>query len=674
MRQAASRGTDAALLLFLNDRGAVTVWSCVCASALLLLMAVLIDYSRIAAFDHKLEAASQTGVRSVLSAYDETLYERYGLFGRGGSDADGLFASSTALVLDSHAHSAGHKRESRLDILDVHLSSSSVQPAGMLANRDIFRRQVEQEMKVKAPVDLTLELIDKFRPLAGYMKDTAAVVEKMHDAGKIFEQRQQMLEDMLAAQKSASSLVKESGAAAWLPLNGKGGTGDASAGFMTVTDVCSGYAQYLQWIAMDAAAVAAALQEANNTSKGDDKEGKTGNGSTLPTIILHTSEIAAYEKSANEAADRLLGVAAEAQQHFRQLDLALSLLEKARSADEQLNRILSSSSDRDDSVYHLPTSTEGGTSQEPDRSHVQSVMDQVSSLPLGSAWFSDVQVTVEHQRESYRSYAQAAADAVVGIKKSLQGRSHAWIPLLDGYKTELTRTLSGYWNNWVEPGDEWNKLEQKIADTDSYKGQRTEEEKKAASLWQQARKMLTIFDSLSASKEDLEVFQKVGQLFQENMSFNSGENSEAELPLSAGQSSTGGARQAVQQSQNVAGGVFGGIGKLLGSGGERMFAGEYAAQHFSSGDPRKLEKLLFDGGGKEDAAGLTSLDQQELGVHFIRYFRASGQFGGGLRGTVLHEARHPHDGGINPKPWSRSSASDSCHGNGVWAQACSRRF
>ena len=350
-------------MLFLNDKGSVTVWSCVCASALLLLMAVLIDYSRIAAFDHKLEAASQTGVRSVLSAYDETLYERYGLFGRAAAMRTGCspVPMRFCLILIPVPPDTSGSQGWTYWMSNSH--RALFEPAGMLGNRDIFRRQLEQEMKIKAPIDLTLELIDKFRPLAGSMKDTAAAVGKMQDAGTVFEQRQQALEEMLDAQKSASSLVKESRAAAWLPLSGNGGTGDASAELMTVADVCSGYPQYLQWIVMDAAAVAAALQEANNTSKGDDKEGKTGNDSTLPTIILHTAEIAAYEKSANEAADRLLGVATEADQHFRRLDLALTLLEKARSSDEQLKMILSSSSDRDDSVYNLPSSTEGGTSR-----------------------------------------------------------------------------------------------------------------------------------------------------------------------------------------------------------------------------------------------------------------------------------------------------------------------
>ena len=67
-----------------------------------------------------------------------------------------------------------------------------------------------------------------------------------------------------------------------------------------------------------------------------------------------------------------------------------------------------------------------------------------------------------------------------------------------------------------------------------------------------------------------------------------------------------------------------------------MFAGEYAAQHFSSGDPRKLEKLLFDGGEKEDAAGLTSLDKQELEM-FYTVFPTRRKFGSSLRRAVLHE-------------------------------------
>lgn len=70
-------------LLFRED-GAVTIFSVIVLSSLLLFFSLLIDYARIAALHKLTEDAVRSSVRSVLSAYDSALYERYGLFGRGG--------------------------------------------------------------------------------------------------------------------------------------------------------------------------------------------------------------------------------------------------------------------------------------------------------------------------------------------------------------------------------------------------------------------------------------------------------------------------------------------------------------------------------------------------------------------------------------------------------------
>src|SRR5690606_37939579 len=120
-------------------------------------MAVLIDYARIAAFERHAEAAAYAAARSMLSAYDEVLYARYGLFGRGGTDG----AEIAAHVLESNAAASGRSDAFRL--LHIRVEDVHVQTEEMLEQHPILKRQILEEMKYKAPIDLSIEVAAKFR-------------------------------------------------------------------------------------------------------------------------------------------------------------------------------------------------------------------------------------------------------------------------------------------------------------------------------------------------------------------------------------------------------------------------------------------------------------------------------------------------------------------------------
>lgn len=172
-------------------------------SAVLLLMALLIDYSRIAAFQYKLDSLAGSSVRSVLAAYDEPLYERYGLFGRGGTDAAQLAAEALDVSdarggLSDLLPSEKDGLSRRIDLLQLELGEPSAQPALMLGEWPVLRRQIEQEMKIKGPIDLTLELIDKLRPVGGSMKQAAQEIGTLQQSEKVFDKRQSALAEMLS--------------------------------------------------------------------------------------------------------------------------------------------------------------------------------------------------------------------------------------------------------------------------------------------------------------------------------------------------------------------------------------------------------------------------------------------------------------------------------------------
>ncbi len=46
-----------------------------------------------------------------------------------------------------------------------------------LGKYDIFNRQIQEDMKYRAPVDFTLEVINRFKPISDEMKEAAHTVD-----------------------------------------------------------------------------------------------------------------------------------------------------------------------------------------------------------------------------------------------------------------------------------------------------------------------------------------------------------------------------------------------------------------------------------------------------------------------------------------------------------------
>ncbi|MCM3749684.1 hypothetical protein M3223_20230 [Paenibacillus pasadenensis] len=585
--------------------GAVTVWTCMVVSAVLLLMALLIDFSRIAAFRYKLDSAAQSSVRSVLSAYDEQLYERYGLFGRGGSSADELLAQAVAGSLNSSTPS-GESQVRTFDMLKMEVRESSVQPALMLGEWPVLRRQIEQEMKYKGPIDLTIELLDKFRPLQPSMKQTAATVDTIQQAEKIFERRQKALSEMMGQLDAAAALGRETAADKLVPL---AGAGAAAATFKEAAD---GYGSYLAWITMDNAAMDAynaALQTV------------TASVVQPPAFPeLNTQRIQQYEANAGEAASRLLDIAAAADQHQRLTDKAREQFMLAHQEEKALETLANRSSTNAASAPPRTAAREPGASDKSGAPDIGTGVADASSLLLGQSWFDETQQLLESQAERFRLFAADAREAGKRLEGALAKHDPLQIPLLKGDAGDLQERLSLYWQAYIDPGRDMERLKNLVTNTDSSKRQREAEKKKAASLWRQARELLDGFNSLKASAAELELFQKVERLAENNRIFNerllSGGPPQDETSIKQNQEqriqNSSGADEAAAQSQKLGGSVMDGLSSMLGAGGERLLAAEYAARRFTSMDPRRLQTLFAGGMAQSGATELTSIEYQEL--------------------------------------------------------------
>lgn len=119
--------------------------------------AVFIDFARVKLAERESEGAVKTAARSMLSYFDPEM-QNYGLFGFNlpAADSEQLFAK---VLKENLAVPGGFQ------YIDVRpeAKNPSITPVYSLANHTVFKRQVLEEMKYKAPIQFSLEIADKFK-------------------------------------------------------------------------------------------------------------------------------------------------------------------------------------------------------------------------------------------------------------------------------------------------------------------------------------------------------------------------------------------------------------------------------------------------------------------------------------------------------------------------------
>ncbi|SDN82105.1 hypothetical protein SAMN04487897_10537 [Paenibacillus sp. yr247] len=143
-----------------SEKGAVSVYLILIIVPIFLFQAVLIDFARIKLAEKETESAVKAATRSVMSAYDTKL-QAMGLYGLGISQAE-----TEELFLEVFANNlSGHVSPGAFHYVDTRPLDNGmrVTPVYALASHVIFERQVLEDMKIKAPIEYTLEITDKFR-------------------------------------------------------------------------------------------------------------------------------------------------------------------------------------------------------------------------------------------------------------------------------------------------------------------------------------------------------------------------------------------------------------------------------------------------------------------------------------------------------------------------------
>jgi archaellum component FlaC len=170
-----------------RDKGSVSVYLIIVILPIFMFVAVLIDFARVGVAGRESELAVKAGVRSAMSAFDTKL-QAYGLYGLTlpVGDARQLFETAVSGSLPG----AGGT------FLDTTLSAAtaSLQPQVTLGFPDVFRTQVLEEMKYRAPIEFALEATDKLQKSGMAAKLTS---------GQTYEQDANRLEQLIDRRENA---------------------------------------------------------------------------------------------------------------------------------------------------------------------------------------------------------------------------------------------------------------------------------------------------------------------------------------------------------------------------------------------------------------------------------------------------------------------------------------
>mgnify|MGYP000852586152 CR=1 FL=1 len=186
-----------------DARGAVTIFMIVVLAGVFMFTAVFIDYARIAAMQVQAERLTHAILRSVMSAYEPEFQSGYGLFAFGESDPSKLLDISIAENL-------GYTDvENSFNLIPLQIDEPSITMSRPLGQYSVFTQQVQEEMKYKAPIDFTVEVVEKLRGMSAIMKETTQTVDVLNQVRAPYERREKAIDDLIALQKKTSLDVQE---------------------------------------------------------------------------------------------------------------------------------------------------------------------------------------------------------------------------------------------------------------------------------------------------------------------------------------------------------------------------------------------------------------------------------------------------------------------------------
>jgi len=596
--------------------GSVSLYLIAITAAVFFFMAVLIDYARIAAFERQTESAAYAAARSVLSAYDGTLYARYGLFGRGGTDS----AEIAAHVLESHADAS--RRSDRMELLRIRIEEVNVQDEGMLGNHAILKRQILEEMKYKAPIDLATEVAGKFRAVSGAMDEATRTVNHLEEARKLYDRRQRHLLAALGYQQNAAAALSGSGVDGLIPMPS---VGVASQGANTAKGIAAGYPAFAGWVEADRNALEAwrLASEAHSRSGSE--------GPLPPAPPLHTAEIQAYASQARSAAQEIRQASRIASgQHANLLQAARNELDAAETINARIASLSRQAAHSPDSgsgkLANSKTAAVGGSGQPAApamEGEMKSLREATDKLALPTEWFRQYRDEIREQGTALASVDAASAAFQSSVLNALAAPSSARALMLTEQAASLAEAYRYYADRYAGAATVLTARERGIRSGQGADEERAKLEKQAATKMGEARKLLGQIAALPKTSEAIESYRRLEGLYDRNVSWNDAvreaeASADEEVEAWEGAEPSGHSDTYAKGTMNRTDELFGGLAELLGDARDELYLNEYAVHRFVSFQPHHLGVMTAaDKPSGEALAAAIALHNQE--VEYVIY-------------------------------------------------------
>ncbi|MFF2481825.1 hypothetical protein [Paenibacillus sp. NPDC058071] len=572
--------------LSIRREGAVTVFSVMALASLLLFSSVLIDYARLATLNKMTEDAARAGTRSVLSAFDDGLYERYGLFGRGGTDGEELFRRSAQANLERQRSLTGRS----FRMVDAKLTDVKLNDAAYLGSHPIFKRQVLEEMKYKAPIDFTIDLLSKFAPLSETLKEGTAAIDTLERLRKLYEKRQSLLETIVSLQEEAAEEAEKGGLPGLIPVDG------SKAAQLNANAMAEDYELYASWVRTDMELI---------------KNGKKPK---------YAAQRQAYEQNARTLLDRLQKEDGKLAKLHDALRLkAITALAEAQSVNDEMKAVAElaeqspSKAGYDRVSEHSSTQESGDFDNSGADRQLADIRRTAREVILPDGWFSEYREELMQQSKAYDKISLSISNFASTLQAAL-GTGYSYSSVLKGQVRQMQEKYVEYKKVYFGERS-LIELRRETVDQGDVRKRLREQNNKAGSLWKQGRKMLSGLEQ-PGEGGNRETFELVKQRYEHNRLFN--EVAAGEEDFSGDGKPLKDAYDQAEASVDRMDGLFAGMADMLERARDSVYAGEYVLQRFHAFQPEYL-KESFTGGDRGQGALSSRMDFQFQEAEYILY-------------------------------------------------------
>ncbi|ANS73543.1 hypothetical protein AWM70_02260 [Paenibacillus yonginensis] len=549
-----------------RERGAVSAFLIMIFAAVFAFVALFIDFGRMAALQAQSEVTLHAGVRSVLSSYDQELLEKYGLFAVGSTDSSYIMSK---VLQEGFEHAA---RQDRFSLMGAKLDSSELVLSRPLGTYPVFEQQVREQMKYKAPVNLILELLNKFKPVSEVLKEASNTADVLANLQKLYDQREERIDKVFAGQKSALEDTEAIGgymANDHLPNREAAGSGGELA---TMQDAVSRYGEFQQMV------------EADRGREPEDKQ--------------HTYEIYRYQAGVGRIFSGLADALGRSSvSHQELLQDGPAWIREAADLNNQMERVIQEAEGRAaggnyDAVGNSPSTGGGNTDQTSGGAEIGKIREQTRSLLREDSFFEGLTRRVQQQNEQF-DRVRSSSGTLIGQQGAILAGSGDGA-VFSSSATAAEQSLASYLS---QAARDLAQEEKEIMQQRAHEKEIKSTEAAAKGKLKEAKSLIAKLSDLTSSyKRQQALFDTLEGYYRDNLQFNS------EAVETGGQENEGsgddiydaGAGSMKQMDQ-----FYGVLSSLLSRMADNGLEAEYAAEYYRSFDVTKLTALM-EGGGRAE--------------------------------------------------------------------------